>query len=197
MKTRILILLLLAIGINSMAEEHLTFLGIPIDGPLDSFSRALEQKDLPSGERFIYHLSSMPSGTNPVFKGNFANRPAYVIAQATTETNIVYEVLVTFRELYTWNEMDSAYLALKTYLIAQYGVPAETNEVGVGPEDVIQVKQYLDDAILIRRCRFETETGTISLGIDNLRIHQHSRGVPYVYIIYSDKSNATLAMQEL
>lgn len=187
MKTRILILLLLAIGINSMAEEHLTFLGIPIDGSLDSFSRALEQKDLKRSSAF----------SNPVFKGNFANRPAYVIAQTTTETNIVYEVLVTFRELYTWNEMDSAYLALKTYLIAQYGVPAEMNEVGAGPEDVIQVKQYLDDAILIRRCRFETETGTISLGIDNLRIHQHSRGVPYVYIIYSDKSNATLAMQEL
>ncbi len=183
---KIVTLLLLALALTAFAQEHLTFMGIPIDGQLDPFSKALEQQN--------FHCSSMFA--NPVFYGFFKSKRANVIVETTPETHIVCQVLVAFQELHTWNELDSMYNALKADLIAQYGEPVETKEVGEGPQDHTQIRQYLEDVILIRRCKFETKTGTIDLGIDNLRLHQRSRGVPYTYLIYTDKANITIAAQE-
>lgn len=183
---KVLILMLWVVGMTAMAEEHLTFTGIPIDGSLDCFSQALEQQDFRRLRVF----------NNPVFEGLFADRLAYVIVETTPETHVVCEVLVAFQKLHQWNELDSAYNALKAKLIAQYGEPAETKEVGEGPQEITQVRQYFEDAILIRRCKFVTELGTIDLAMDNLRLHELSRGVPYVYLIYTDKANINTAAQE-
>lgn len=183
---KIVTLLLLALALTAFAQEHLTFMGIPIDGQLDPFSKALERHD--------FHCSSMFA--NPVFYGFFKSKRAHVIVETTPETHIVCQVLVAFQQLHTWYVLDSMYNALKADLIAQYGEPVETKEIGEGPQDHTQIRQYLEDVILIRRCKFETKTGTIDLGIDNLRLHQRSRGVPYTYLIYTDKANITIAAQE-
>ena len=183
---KLLLLILRTLTMPILAEEHLTFLGIPIDGQLDPFCQALEKQN--------FRCSSMYA--NPVFYGFFKDQRANVIVETTPETHIVCQVLVAFQQLNTWNELDSMYNALKADLIAQYGEPVETKEVGEGPQDHTQIRQYLEDVILIRRCKFETKTGTIDLGIDNLRLHQRSRGVPYTYLIYTDKANITIAAQE-
>ena len=183
---KIVTLLLLALALTAFAQDHMKFMGLPIDGQLTTFCQALEKQN--------FRCSSMYA--NPVFYGFFKDQRANVIVETTPETHIVCQVLVAFLQLNTWNELDSMYNALKADLIAQYGEPVETKEVGEGPQDHTQIRQYLEDVILIRRCKFETKTGTIDLGIDNLRLHQRSHGVPYTYLIYTDKANITIAAQE-
>lgn len=56
---KLLLLILLTLTMPILAEEHLTFLGIPIDGQLDPFCQALEKQNFRCSSMYV----------NPVFYG--------------------------------------------------------------------------------------------------------------------------------
>ena len=184
---RILTTLLLVVAIAVSAEEHMMFMGVPIDGDLNAFCRTLEKKDM---------RQSKKTANTARYEGFFAGRPAYVIVETTPKTHTVCDVLVAFKELNNWDDMEGVYNDLKTNLIAEFGEPVETKEQGESPQYGFDIQTLLKDAEVIRRCRFETETGTIDLGIDNLRLFASSSGSPYTYLVYTDKTNIIKAGQE-
>lgn len=88
MKKILVIILLLTpfIATSDHAQEkfeHLSFMGIPIDGKIKSFKKNLEKKGL----RYYTNLNN-----HYVFKGIFAGDVADVFAMYDNKTQIVYGV---------------------------------------------------------------------------------------------------------
>ena len=186
---KIITLLLLAVTMSAFAEDHLKFMGIPIDGPLQNFCQALEKKN--------FQQEKMQDD-RAKYEGSFTGKPAYVIVEATPKTQTVCDVLVAYMDNRTWEEMEDQYFGLKEQLTAKYGEPVEWHQLGDAPKNAsfMDIQRKLADAELTRRAIFKTETGTIDLGIDNLRLYGGWDGVPHTYIIYIDKANTTKSDQE-
>ncbi len=186
---KIITLLLLAVTMSAFAEDHLKFMGIPINGQLSTFCQALEKKNFRLEKAY----------TNSArYEGLFTGKLAYVIVETTPKTYTVCDVLVAYQDNDKWEDMENLYFELKEQLTAKYGEPKEWHQLGDAPKNASyrDIKQKLADAELTRRAKFETETGTIDLGIDNLRLFEYSSGSPYTYIIYIDKANTTKSDQE-
>ncbi len=182
-------LVLLAITMSAFAQEHMKFMGLPIDGQLTTFCQALEKKN--------FQLEKERNG-RARYEGSFTGKPVYVIVETTPKTYTVCDVLVVYKDNNTWGEMEDLYVGLKEQLTAKYDEPAEWHQLGDVPKKTMfwDVQRKLADAELTRRAKFETEIGTIDLGIDNLRLYGDATGVPYTYIIYIDKANTTKGDQE-
>ena len=186
---KIITLVLLAITMSAFAQEHMKFMGIPIDGPLQNFCQALEKKNFKLEKAHADRAR---------YEGSFTGKPAYVIVEATPKTQTVCDVLVAYMDNRTWEEMEDLYSGLKKQLTAKYGEPVEWHQLGDAPKNAsfMDIQRKLADAELTRRAIFDTETGTINLGIDNLRLFGGGTGVPHTYIIYIDKANTTKSDQE-
>ena len=188
-KKRILTLILLVITMSAFAQEHMKFMGIPINGQLTTFCQQLEKKN--------FQLDKMYAN-GARYVGLFTGEPAYVIVETTPKTHTVCDVLVAYKDNNKWEDMDNLYDILFERLVDKYGEAKDAKEVGVVPKNdpFYDVEKKLADAELIRRAKFETEVGSIDLGIDNLRLFDYSTGTPYVYLIYIDKANTTKSEQE-
>lgn len=189
MSKKIITLLLLALSLTAFADNHLKFMGIPINGQLSTFCQALEKKNFQLEKAY----------TNSArYEGLFTGKLAYVIVETTPKTYTVCDVLVAYQDNDKWEDMENLYFELKEQLTAKYGEPKEWHQLGDAPKNASyrDIKQKLADAELTRRAKFETEIGTIDLGIDNLRLFEYSSGSPYTYIIYIDKANTTKSDQE-
>ena len=182
---KIITLLLLAVTMSAFAEDHMKFMGIPINGQLTTFCQALEKKN--------FRLDKMYANSAR-YEGLFTGEVAYVIVETTPKTHTVYDVLVAYQNNVKWGEMERLYFELKEQLTTKYGEPVDIKEVG-GEPDKYMISQALEDVEVIRRCQFETEIGYIDLGIDNLRLFGVS-GTPYTYLIYTDKANETKGEKE-
>lgn len=184
---KIITSLIFAVALSAMAEEHMTFMGIPIDGQLGMFCQALEKEN--------FRLDTI-SSHSARYVGLVMTRPAYVVMETTPKTHTVYDVLVAYPNIKKWTWMEALYTDIKARLTCRYGEPVEVKEIGEAPAYDILIQDKLEDASLIRRTRFETEVGYIDLGIDNLRLFSGSSGSPYTYVIYIDKANETKNEQE-
>lgn len=183
---KIITLLLLAVTMSAFAQEHMKFMGIPINGQLTTFCQALEKKN--------FRLDKMYANSAR-YEGLFTGEVAYVIVETTPKTHTVCDVLVAYQDHQKWDDMDNLYFGLKEQLTTKYGEPKDVLEVGDAPISDIFIRDNLENASLIRRARFETELGYIDLGIDNLRLFDYSSD-PYAYLIYIDKANQTKGDQE-
>lgn len=186
---KVITLVLLAITMSAFAEDHLKFMGIPIDGPLQNFCQALEKKNFKLEKAHADRAR---------YEGSFTGKTVCVIVEATPKTHTVCDVLVAYKDNRTWEEMEDLYSGLKEQLTAKYDEPVEWHQLGDAPKNAsfMDIQRKLADAELTRRAIFRTETGTIDLGIDNLRLFGGWDGVPHTYIIYIDKANTTKSDQE-
>ena len=188
-KKRVITLLFLAVTMSAVAEDHMKFMGIPINGQLSTFCQALEKKN--------FRLEKMYTD-RARYEGSFTGKPVYVIVEATPNTQTVCDVLVAYKDNRTWEELEDLYSGLKEQLTAKYGRPVEWHQLGDAPKNAsfTDIQRKLADAELTRRAKFDTETGTIDLGIDNLRLFGGQIGILSTYIIYIDKANTTKRDQE-
>lgn len=102
---------------TSMAQtnnEHLTFKGIPIDGPLKQFATKLKNAGFKP-------IGSKDSG---IFQGEFSGfKDCTVFVFTSYNSDNVWSVGVLFPESDDWNNLEGTYLDLKDALTKKYGNP--------------------------------------------------------------------------
>lgn len=124
MMKRILIALLFIFScIGAMAQnanEHLKFMGIPINGTLESFTQKLVAKKIKSIQA--------AEGVG-LFNGTFAGKNDCNIFVATVPNrNIVSKVVVCLPPRETWAWLESDYNQFKQMLTSKYGEPFQHSE---------------------------------------------------------------------
>ena len=100
MKKIILTLTLVLAAINLLAQEHLSFKGIPIEGSMTDFCQKLKAKG----------FTSIGSENNiTLFSGDFTGRDATVGVTATDDGENVFAVVVIFDSSDEWNTLVNTY----------------------------------------------------------------------------------------
>ena len=121
---RILIVLLFVFScIGAMAQnanEHLKFMGIPINGTLESFTQKLVAKGLKREHAWDNAL---------LLKGTFAGQiGSGVCVMRVPSSNIVYKVVVCLPSKDTWEWLEKDYTEFKRMLTSKYGEPLQHSE---------------------------------------------------------------------
>ena len=119
MKRIIFTLSMLVVAIGLMAQEHLSFKGIPIEGSMTEFCKKLEAKG----------FTSLGAENNiEMFTGDFTGREASVAVASTDDGNDVFSVIVFFEPSEEWNSLVSTYNYYKDLYTRKYGKPAMSKE---------------------------------------------------------------------
>ena len=154
------------VGCDSVpVQQHMKFMGIPINGTLTSFTKELKKKG-------FKHIEAFDREQIKFFVGNFAGYTdclVYAIA-ASPEGSRVVGVVVTFAPDEQWSGLASQYETLKRRLTSKYGEPAtcvERFQTYVQPHDDFMRMQYLKSDKCEYECVFETEEGMIALEISH------------------------------
>ena len=121
---RILIALLFIFScIGAMAQnanEHLKFMGIPINGTLESFTQKLVAKGIKREHAWDNAL---------LLKGTFAGKSGSgVCVMRVPSRNIVYKVVVCLPSKDTWEWLENDYKEFKEMLTTKYGEPYKCSE---------------------------------------------------------------------
>ena len=123
MKRIFIALLFIFSCIGAMAQnanEHLKFMGIPINGTLESFSQKLVAKKI---------KSIQASEGIGVFNGTFAGeRDCEVYVNMIPSRNIVYRIVVCLPSKDTWDWLEKDYNRFKEMLTTKYGEPYKCSE---------------------------------------------------------------------
>ena len=124
MMKRILIALLFVFScMGAMAQnanEHLKFMGIPINGTLESFTQKLVAKGLKREHAWE---------DNVLLKGTFAGKSGSgVCVMRIPSRNIVYKVVVCLPSKDTWEWLEDDYTEFKRMLTSKYGEPFQHSE---------------------------------------------------------------------
>ena len=157
--------------------EHLEFMGIPIDGTLESFVEKLERKGLKKGT--VLDASYM-------MEGDFAGYPnCYIHIFSSKQGDYVYAVGVSIAGS-TWKTLSANYFHLKNMLAQKYGVPnqsVETFETMYQPTNDNERMYYLQ----LNKCNYETafilSNGSISVKIMSVP------GETFIMLMYMDARN--------
>lgn len=119
MKKIIFTLTLFLIAMNLMAQEHLSFKGIPIEGSIIEFCKKLEAKG----------LTSIGTEDNiTMFTGDFTGREATIAVAATDDGENVFSVIVFFDSSNEWNTLVNTYDYYKDLYTRKYGKPKSSKE---------------------------------------------------------------------
>ncbi len=119
MKRITVTLMVLVVAICAMAQEHLSFKGIPIEGSLSTFCQNLKAKGFtPIGSR----------NNQTIFSGDFTGRKATVGVIATDDGKNVFSVVVLFDPSGEWNTLVNTYDYYKKLYTRKYGEPALSKE---------------------------------------------------------------------
>ena len=121
---RILIALLFVFScIGAMAQntnEHFKFMGIPINGTLESFTQKLVAKGMKRQQGW---------DNTGVFSGTFAGeRDCEVYVNMIPSRNIVYRIVVCLPSKDTWEWLENDYKQFKQMLTSKYGEPLQHSE---------------------------------------------------------------------
>lgn len=124
MMKRIFIALLFVFScIGAMAQnanEHLKFMGIPINGTLESFTQKLVAKGLKREHAWDNAL---------LLKGTFAGKSGSgVCVMRVPSRNVVYKVVVCLPSKDTWEWLENDYKEFKEMLTTKYGEPYKCSE---------------------------------------------------------------------
>ncbi len=162
------------------SDEHLMFMGIPIDGEVVEFVSKLQQKglNLINTDKEIATLN-----------GNFAgeNCEIYVIYSPTS--SVVSLVTVFFPKNNSWSSIKSDFNQLKDDYTHKYGQPKNNYDFFIKP--YYEGDGYEMQAIRNDKCRYVTvwnlEHGNIWLEIGDTE---------QVIVRYYDKTNEELRAEE-
>lgn len=170
--------LLLTLSVSAQTK-HLTFKGVPIDGPRKAFIANMQQK----GFEYTGNQEDVS-----MLVGDFAGFKNCVVGVTTLKNqDLVSAIAVIFPSKDTWSMLESDYNSLKDMLTTKYGKPAkEVSEWdNCNPRDDNDRMHQLG----MDRCKycavFETEQGTIELMISHINFSDH-----FVALHYVDRANS-------
>lgn len=169
-------------------EGHLKFKGVPIDGTLAAYTRAMEA----AGFRKIGSRSGVS-----ILQGDFAgfkNCKVNVSTLSNHDLVCTIEVHLPLRE--SWGDIYADYSSLKSMLTKKYGKPTANKEY-------FQNMYVDDDSSRFHNLKFDSciyyATFTAPNGTITVRIDHDGEGYDYddcyVSLTYSDKSNSNLVGQ--
>ena len=162
MKKILLTAALLILTLSASAQsKHLTFKGVPIDGPRKTFIDNMKQK----GFEYAGNQEDIS-----ILTGDFAGYKNCIIGVTTLKNkDLVSTIAVIFPSKDTWSALESDYDNLKEMLTIKYGKPAnEVSEwVNCNPRDDKDKMFQLG----MDRCKygasFETDLGSIEVMISH------------------------------
>lgn len=165
-----------------VAQEHLSFKGIPIEGSLTEFCKKLEAKGFKD-------QGTSSDGKSKIFLGDFAGRNAFVSAYQTTNSNNIYAVVAMFDPSQEWYSLLSTYNYFKELYTEKYGKPIECiEENGANSERNTSMMIALDQGLIEYKTSWRVTGGFISLGISKVsEIYTGS-----VFIAYLDSNNSNI-----
>ena len=179
MKKLLLTIICVVAAMFAHAEGHMTFMGIEIDGTLDSFKSKLEKRG------FTGVIINGAGGMT----GKFTGEDVLVAFYATPKTNIVFNASVAYDPLSQWSMLETKYNSLVKVLTEKYGAPTEV---------IWDVSEYGDPEHELRMgrakigTRFECENGEVFVSIVNVPQY----GITIV-LSYTDKENGALYNSEI
>ncbi len=160
MKKIIISLLFMVVATIMMAQEHLEFKGIPMDGPVSNFVSKLKTK----GYTQVYN-----SGFGYALEGSFTGKPVTIYVLGTEKTGIVWKVVVNFEKATSWYTIKSQYKQYVEIFTQKYGSPSDHFEFFSRP--YYEGDGYEMQALRNDKCNycsyFETTKGTISVGMSS------------------------------
>ena len=190
MKTFLLSIIAVLVAMFTLAQtsEHLTFKGVPIDGPLNEYVTKMKQ----SG----FECSGTKDGI-AVLKGDFAGyKDCYIKVSTLNKIDLVNKIRVTFPDQDSWSSLFANYSDLKQMLTEKYAKPTDVVELF----DVSPFPQPLDDndkmyEVKLDKCRYsslwKTNNGEIHLFIDHYGLSSC-----FVILIYLDKTNSDIIKEK-
>ncbi|EKD31394.1 MAG: hypothetical protein ACD_77C00339G0001, partial [uncultured bacterium] len=143
-------------------SDHLTFKGIPIDGPLNEYISKMKN----GGFTHIVTESGVA-----MLKGDFAAyKNCFVGVSTLKQKDLVSKITVIFPEQDTWSSLSSNYFSLKELLTEKYGEPSESLEEFQSSLKQIDDNQKMYE-VIFDRCKYyttyKTDKGSIQLIIDH------------------------------
>lgn len=183
MKKIFIALITLFATINVMAQEHLSFKGIPISGSMTDFCQKLRTKG----------FTSIGQENNiSLFSGDFTGRQATVGVTATDDGKNVFAVVVLFDPSGEWNTLVNTYDYYKDLYTRKYGKPTfskEKNPALTDSNTALMAEVY--QGTVVYGSAWEVTGGDIQLSIEK------SSGIyeGMVVIRYRDSQNVEAKIQ--
>ena len=169
--------------ISLMAQEHLSFKGIPIEGSMTAFCQKLKAKG----------FTSICSENNlTLFTGDFTGRNATVGVTATDDGKDVFAVVVLFDPSGEWNALINTYDYYKDLYTRKYGKPSISKEKNPALSDSnTALMAEVHQGTVVYGSAWEVTGGDIQLSIEK------SSGVykGMVMIRYRDSQNVEAKIQ--
>lgn len=169
--------------ISLMAQEHLSFKGIPIEGSMTAFCQKLKAKG----------FTSIGSENNlTLFTGDFTGRNATVGVTATDDGKDVFAVVVLFDPSGEWNALVNTYDYYKDLYTRKYGKPSISKEKNPALSDSnTALMAEVHQGTVVYGSAWEVTGGDIQLSIEK------SSGVykGRVMIRYRDSQNVEAKIQ--
>lgn len=183
MKKILITLTVLFAVIDIMAQEHLSFKGIPIEGSMTEFCQKLKSKGFTSNGR---------ENNITLFSGDFTGRQATVGVTATDDGKNVFAVVVLFDPSGEWNTLVNTYDYYKDLYTRKYGKPTiskENNPAHLDSNTALMAEVH--QGTVVYGSAWEVTGGDIQLSIEK------SSGVyeGMVMIRYRDSQNIEAKIQ--
>ncbi|WP_303331133.1 hypothetical protein [Bacteroides acidifaciens] len=177
MKKILSTLMLLFATICVMAQEHLSFKGIPIEGSMTSFCQKLKAKG----------LTQVGTDNNiTMFVGDFTGRQASIGVGATDDGKNVHSVVVLFDSSDEWKNLVNTYDYYKELYTRKYGKPSACRENNPSRQDSnVMLMHELTQGTVTYASAWEVTGGTIELSIEKASTY----GDGIVIIKYRDAQN--------
>ena len=169
--------------INIMAQEHLSFKGIRIEGSMTALCQKLKAKGFTSLGR---------DNNITLFSGDFTGRKATVGVTATDDGKNVFAVVVFFDPSGEWNTLVNTYDYYKDLYTRKYGVPTISKENNPALSDSnTALMAEVHQGTVVYGSAWEVTGGDIQLSIEK------SSGVyeGMVMIRYRDSQNVEAKIQ--
>ncbi|MFG6341992.1 MAG: hypothetical protein K1V70_07570 [Alistipes sp.] len=183
MKKIFVTLTVLLAAINVLAQEHLSFKGVPIEGSMTEFCQKLKAKGFTSIGR---------ENNITLFSGDFTGRKATVGVTATDDGKNVFAVVVLFDSSGEWNTLVSTYDYYKDLYIRKYGEPTVSRENNPARSDSnIALMAEVYQGTVVYGSAWEVTGGDIQLSIEK------ASGIyeGMVMIRYRDSQNVEAKIQ--
>lgn len=177
MKRISVILMVFIVTICAMAQEHLSFKGIPIEGSMTTFCQKLKTKG----------LTKIGTDNNiTLFVGDFTGRQATIGVGATDDGKSVHSVVVFFNPSDEWKNLVNTYDYYKELYTRKYGKPSACRENNPSRQDGnVMLMHELTQGTVTYASAWEVTGGTIELSIE--KATKYGEGL--VIIKYRDAQN--------
>lgn len=168
---------------NILAQEHLSFKGIPLEGSVTEFCRKLKTKGFTQVGR---------DNNVTMFTGDFTGRKAIVGVGATDDGKSVHSVIVAFDESKEWNVLVNTYDYYKDLYTRKYSEPSVCQEYNPSDSNSnISLMYELGEGTVTYASAWNITGGTIELSIEKAGF---SGGI--VVIRYRDAQNVEAKIQK-